>query len=717
MQPTRSLDTTSAASVPSPSSGPAASVGSVWSGYRPELDGLRALAVLAVVLYHARLPALQGGFLGVDIFFVLSGYLIVGLLLREHVSTGRVHWAAFYARRFRRLLPVFGVVLVATLLGSAWAHFPFGDQQWVGRAGVFATFSVSNLMLWSSKSAYFDAATEQLPLLHTWSLSVEEQFYLLVPGLFWATTWVSRRWAWPWRDAFARLAWGLTCLSLGIAVWQADTSPLAAYYLPPARIFEFLLGGLVALGVGARVLAGWRGAAAGLALLGLILAMLFASRGAGAVGWTVLSAFTTALLLWALHGPTAMPVRAVLASAPMVWLGQRSYGWYLWHFPVLVLWRAYWLEDTGIAGDLTVSLAALLLAHATYAWVEQPGRHSPALTALGPHRVLALALALLLALAGMSGALALWAKHVARPSQAMQQLEAHIADRGATAAPCLDFGDGSLDAVPAACVHGRIDAPAQVYLWGDSHAAQYQPALSGLPDTLPVNVAQLTHAGCPPLFNYRGFVTDPVRLARCELFREKSLARILESAGRQPTVVVLSTYWISYLLQPTVNANLRSTRALDRDLPDAAQAHRQLEVALQQTLAKLTAGGVRVIVIGPPPEPRVSGPYCLHRFGEQACRNRRADIDAGRATTLALLQRVVAGAPAAQMVDPIDTLCDAAWCPAKLDGQVLFFDYNHLSASGAALLRPQLTAAVARSLQRAVQAEPVTPEPMPHTRR
>jgi peptidoglycan/LPS O-acetylase OafA/YrhL len=673
-------------------------VGRPLSDYRPELDGLRALAVLAVVLYHLRLPALPGGFLGVDVFFVLSGYLIVGLLTREHEASGRIRWMAFYARRFRRLLPVFAVVLVATLLGSAWAHFPFGDQQWVGRAGVFATFSLSNVMLWSSKAAYFDAATEQLPLLHTWSLSVEEQFYLLVPVLFWGAARASRRLAWPWRAAFRRLVWGLILLSLSLAVWQSSASPLAAYYLPQARIFEFLLGGLAALGLRSGA-APWRAPLATLAVLGLVLAMLWASRGGGSVGWTIFTAITTTVLLWALAGPEPMAVRRLLASAPMVWVGQRSYGWYLWHFPVLVLWRAYWLEDTSIGGDLALSLAALLLAHFTYVGVEQPGRHAAVLTALGPARLLGLAFAMLLALAGLSGGLALWAKHVARPGQAMQVLEARIFDRGAMTAPCLDFGAGQLDALPAACQHGAADAPAQVYLWGDSHAAQYQPALVGLPLALPVKVAQLTHAGCPPLLDYGVFTLDPARLARCQMFREQSLARILDSAARQPTVVVLATYWVSYLLQPTVNANLRNTRALNQELPAQAVAQRQLEVALERTLSSLSAGGVRIIVVGPPPEPRVSGPYCLHRFGEQACRNHRADIEAHRATTLASLRRITSAVPGAQLIDPIDVLCDATWCPASLGGRVLFFDSNHLSAAGAGLLQPQLSAAVMRSLR------------------
>lgn len=669
------------------------------AGYRPELDGLRALAVVAVVLYHLRLSALQGGYLGVDVFFVLSGYLIVGLLAREQATDGRVHWAAFYARRFRRLLPVFAVVLLATLLCSAWVHFPLGDQQWVGRAGVFATFSLSNVMLWSSKAAYFDAATEQLPLLHTWSLSVEEQFYLLVPCLFWGTTQASRRLGWPWPSAFRRLAWGLVLASLALAVWQASASPLAAYYLPSARVFEFLLGSLVALGGCTDWFSAWRGRLAVLALSGLVVAMLWASRGAGAVGWTVFTAATTTVLLRALAGDEPLAVRRLLASAPMVWLGERSYGWYLWHFPALVLWRAYWLEDTSIGGDLLVSLAALLLAHVTYAGVEQPGRHAPALTALGPPRLVALAFAVLLVLAGLSGGLALWAKHLARPGPAMQVLEARIGDRGATSAPCLDFGEGSLDAVPAPCQHGALDAPAQVVLWGDSHAAQYQPALIGLVQTLPLRLTQLTHAGCPPLLDYGGFMTDPARLARCQLFRERSLARILGSAARQPTVVVLSTYWVSYLLQPTVNANLRNTRALNPGLPSEAVARRQLEAALDKTLALLHAGGVRIILVGPLPEPRVSGPYCLHRFGEQACRNRRVDMEVHRATTLASLRRAVSAVPGAQLIDPIDGLCDATWCPPSLDGRVLFFDSNHLSATGAALLQPQFSAAVARSLR------------------
>lgn len=667
--------------------------------YRPELDGLRALAVWAVVLYHVRFPLMPGGFLGVDIFFVLSGYFIIGLLSREHEASGRVQWTAFYARRFRRLLPVFAVVLPATLLASAWVHFPFGDQQWVGRAGVFAAFSLSNLMLWSTKAAYFDAATEQLPLLHTWSLSVEEQFYLLVPLLFGGAAAVSRHRGWPWQTALRRLACMLVLLSLATAAWQARVAPLAAYYLPPARMFEFLLGGLVAGSVHPSVPAAWRARLAAMAVISLIAAMSLASRGSGSLGWTAFAAITTAVVLWALAGTEPMATRRLLASAPMVWVGQRSYGWYLWHFPAVVLWRAYWLEDTTLGGDLLVCLATLLLAHFTYTFVEQPGRHAMALTAWKPARLLALALAILFLLAALSGGLAFWAKYVDRPTPAMKALESQIADRGGAAAPCLDFGEGSLDVLPAQCRRSAAGASAQVFLWGDSHAAHYQSAVFGLLSALPVQVTQLTHAGCPPLLDLAGFMSDPVRRARCQLFQDKSLARIFDSVTHQPTVVVVSTYWISYLLQPTVNANLRNTRARDHNLPTEATARGQLEAALGRTLAVLSARGVRIIVVGPPPEPRVHVPYCLHRFGELACRNRRADINSNRLSTLASLHRVVDAVPGAQLIDPIEALCSDNWCPGSRDGRVLYFDANHLSAAGAGLLQPQFSAAVARSLR------------------
>ena len=668
-------------------------------GYRPELDGLRALAVWAVVIYHVRLPFMQGGFLGVDVFFVLSGYLIIGLLSREHEAGGRVQWMAFYARRFRRLLPVFAVVLPATLLASVWVHFPFGDQQWVGRAGVFAAFSLSNLMLWSTQAAYFDAATEQLPLLHTWSLSVEEQFYLLVPLLLGGATVLSRQGGWPWRTTLRRLAYVLAMISLATAAWQSRFAPLAAYYLPPARMFEFLLGGLVAWGMHPTVPAAWRARLAALAVAGLITAMCLASRGSGSLGWTAFAAVTTAVVLWAMAGTEPMAMRRLLALPPMVWVGQRSYGWYLWHFPAIVLWRAYWLEDTTPLGDLLVCFASLLLAHLTYTFVEQPGRRAPALTAWKPVRLIALALAVLALLAALSGGLALWAKYVIRPSSAMQALEAQIADRGGAAAPCLDFGQGSLDVLPPACRRGGDGVSAQVYLWGDSHAAHYQAALFGLLSALPVQITQLTHAGCPPLLDFAGFISDPVRLARCQLFQEKSLARIFASASHQPTVVVMSTYWISYLMQPTVNANLRNTRALNHGLPTEAAARDQLEASLARTLAALSARGVRIIVVGPPPEPRVHVPYCLHRFGELACRTRRAEIESHHRTTLASLHRVVDAVSGAQLINPVEALCTDDWCPGSRDGRVLYFDANHLSAAGAGLLRPQFSEALRRSLR------------------
>ncbi|MCU0618687.1 MAG: acyltransferase, partial [Gemmatimonadaceae bacterium] len=337
--------------------------------YRPDLDGLRALAVLAVLVHHIAPTVWPGGFAGVDVFFVLSGYLITGHIAADHDARGFV-WSAFLLRRARRLLPALLVVLVATLLAGA-ALLTASEFTALGRQTLAALASAANV-LFAREVGYFDTAAETKPLLHLWSLGVEEQFYLVWPPLLLLLA--------RWRRARTAGAAVLALASLAIALPLATREPADAFFLLHARAWELLAGGTLALARHEGLLGAVHGArAARWSWIGAALLAAGLVAPAPHEAWpspiTLLPVAGTTLLIAA--GPDAPVNRALLAWRGAVWLGLRSYPLYLWHWPLLVALRVL-APDIGLDRTTTATLAWLLgavavgLADLTFRVVEQP---------------------------------------------------------------------------------------------------------------------------------------------------------------------------------------------------------------------------------------------------------------------------------------------------------------------------------------------------------
>jgi peptidoglycan/LPS O-acetylase OafA/YrhL len=368
------------------------------SGFRPDLEGLRGLAILLVVASHAAIPGAAAGFIGVDVFFVLSGFLITGLLVDEWERTGRIDLAGFYARRARRILPAAAVVLVATL-GAAMVILSPLDLRRIAADGLAAGLSVANLQFALSATDYF-APVDPSPMLHFWSLSVEEQFYLFWPALII----IAARTRAPRRRMTVIVAYILlvslaTCLVLSMiaAPW--------AYFALPARAWQLAAGGALAMGLRgfARVpwpiaaLVGW----AGIGLLAASMITIGSTTTYPGLAATVPTAGTLALI--AASAVPASPGRLLLARAPMRWLGRISYSLYLWHWPVLILGVAaagvIGSESTDTAQPIVLRLGlvgvALILATITWRLIEEPFR-AGRLSHGGRRRALAIAVAALM---------------------------------------------------------------------------------------------------------------------------------------------------------------------------------------------------------------------------------------------------------------------------------------------------------------------------------
>ena len=631
--------------------------------YRRDIDGLRAVAVGAVVLYHAGLPV-PGGFAGVDVFFVISGFLIGGIIRRE-LRAGEFSFARFYERRARRILPALTVVLLATVPAAfVWllpSQLRDYDESLRG-AMLFA----SNFVF-AGQSGYFESAAELKPLLHTWSLAVEEQFYIVIPVLLW---FVRGRWAKP---ALVALA----AVSFAWAAWESRADPATAFFMPHLRAWELLAGVLIALGV-IRLPEGrlWRelGGAAGLSLI-LIAVLMLDSATAAFPGPAALLPVAGAGLVILARGSLA---NRLLGTAPMVGIGLISYSLYLWHWPLFVFHRL----ETGRAPEpaeaavlIAVSVAA---AWASWRFVERPFRRAGVVSRRGLVRVLGGGAVVVLALSVVGD----WSDglRVRYPAEVQAALSARDDWRRSPGRRCLDrLGEAEdpLAEAPEVCRMGPEGAP-RVVLWGDSHAAALQAGLAEWAEATGTPARALTRSACPPVAGL-AFSGGRARDRGCAAFNEGVLAHLLES---RPAAVVLSARW---------------PFRLDPEAPGAA-APEAMEAALRETVARLRAAGIATVAV-------LTVPTHDGDVPERAARARlRGGEDAGtpesaHAAAAAAADALVAGAGAEALVRPAEALCRGGVCRTVAEGAVLYGDASHLSPEGARRLTPALAEALAAAVR------------------
>lgn len=469
----------------------------------PALDGLRAVAVLAVVAYHAGLPV-PAGFVGVDVFFVISGYLITSLLARELADTGRIDLLAFYARRVRRILPALAVVVLATLLVSEWLGVA-GVAQSAAAAGAF----VANVFFQAQTGGYWAGDAKSMPLLHLWSLSVEEQFYLV-----WPVVLILAR-----KKPVAALAM-LAVASLALAEWWLWRSPSAAFYQMPARAWELALGGLVAL----RPVNVPKGSAwIGLAVVLLACFVPFAHfPGVGALPAVAGSALLIAAIQ---HGERVAP----LETRPVVFVGLVSYSLYLWHWPLLALDRAMRVGEAPLSVRLSLVAAAFVLAALSYRYVETPLRRSRA----SHRRSVAAGLACVLALSGCA-----WAM-IPAPLPPIPLRPCNIAD--IQRPECVGPGP-------------------KVILWGDSFATAWGPLGQSIARKAGEPIVAFATDACPAFAGTIKLGTDE-GTQNCRARNDKLLAYL--KANGADTVLIASR-WQQYI-QP--NAQDGFVTAVDAIAP------------------------------------------------------------------------------------------------------------------------------------------------------
>lgn len=639
-------------------------------GYRPDLEGLRAVAILLVVSAHAGVPWLAGGFVGVDVFFVLSGFLITGLLLQELGSAGTVRFGEFYVRRLRRLLPgLLVMVLVVGLLATVL--LAPGDQQDQAQAAASAVFWLSNIHFAFGRLDYFSAGAEGNLFLHTWSLGVEEQFYLLWPALL---VWLWGRHGAGKSRSLYRLKVGLGAIlvaSLATCVVLTYLAPRMAFYMMPLRAWQFAAGALVwlylgvpggAVSVAGRQLPikaiGWLGMVA-IALAALELTPNMPYPGA----WAMLPTLGTVAVIAA--GARGAGVSSALGWRPLQALGRVSYAWYLWHWPVLLLARALY-SSNGPAVRAGAVLLSLALAVIFNRLVEAPTRHRrvwltrPRMTVVVAFAVMSLAAVTCLR----------WYNRATDLNHSPQYLRLAAAHADAPVIYGMGCDQWYTSDALRICGFGSEEAHHTAVLLGDSIAGQWFPAVVRTYDKPDWRLLVITKSSCPmvdqPIFYSRiGRMYD-----ECSTWRTRALGYLAQI--KPDAVLVGSVHTYAFTPQQWIQGSSR-------------------------VLGRLASAATQVYVLRSTPQLPFDGPDCL--AAHQGWPTWLASLGACSApagngendAVFGWLQQASRPYANVSLIDLNDGICPDSMCRAEREGLVVFRDSQHMTASFAESLTVALT--------------------------
>lgn len=718
---------------------------SVKAEFRPDIEGLRAVAVLAVVLFHAGVPGLGGGFVGVDVFFVISGFLITGLLWREAGSTGTVSLRRFYGARARRLLPASAAVGIVTMVASVLLLPPLQIKT-VSIDAVTSAMYVSNYWFAATGINYFgkDSLLSPSPFQHYWSLGVEEQFYLIWPVLIIGTAWLVRRVrrsdigseaTLAKRPFFVLLA-VIAAVSFALSLIVTYVLPPMAYFSLPTRAWQLAVGGLIALTavqwsrLPARLasIAGW----AGLAMIVLACINLSATTiypGVAALLPTVGAALVIAAGCAVPDGGCGR----FLGLPPMGAIGKVSYSWYLWHWPALVLAPVLIGHSLGLPARLAVVAVSVGLAVITFRLIENPFRFSAQLRR-SPRASLGLGAAatVLAACVGAASLVVLpnpvgpgpattpivLSANTISPDSSAEAHEEAVGDLFAQvrAAVAASVGTGAvpsnlqppltdqtaqfkaistngclrlpLQGDQPECVSGYAASKTTVALIGDSRAAMFNPAFQLIAEQRRWRLEMMSKAACPvvdlPLTKHFDGLAE--KFQRCEKWRDQIMARL---RAERPALVVISMAR-GYGRDGTGIWNQAGFEFFDSAWIQA----------LNRTIGQLRDMGSQVLLLGPTPDPIASVPECLsgHLDDASAC---SAPLSQNALSRSGIAAEVGATASAGgEYADLTELFCAAGHCPAIVGNMMVYFDAGHITREYSRFLAPVLGALADRAVAR-----------------
>lgn len=627
--------------------------------YRADVDGLRAVAILIVVAFHAFPNVFPGGFIGVDVFFVISGYLITSILQHE-MQTSQWSLVSFYARRILRIFPALILVLFACLV-VGWHTLLAPEYMQLGKHLGLGTLFLSNIGLWW-EAGYFDKVSEAKPLLHLWSLAIEEQFYIVWPIVLWVVL--------RFRFSAARIVSTLGVFSLLLSAWWVWTDPTQAFYSPLSRAWELLAGAYLALNPG--IFRSVRPVVRSLSVLGLLLATFLLNSKMPFPGLVALLPVVAAMIL---VGSSSMQDRteSLLAHPWMVAIGKVSYPWYLWHWPLLSFAYIFESGNVSVALRIGLVLASLLLAVLTYRLWELPLRKVP--------RKMMISLLLLgmvvLGLLGKNiydryGLERIRHKNLIQLDQASSQDFLDFEKQGLiTDEKCekpFKFPEREV------CLLAHADKPVSAVVLGDSHAVHAFWGLAKAFDALGLNLAVRGKGACVPVMAAK----SGTGASECERHMETALRDIARDANVRAVALVFRG---RYLTEQSL-----------------LQERQDFEGKLDATLSLLQSTGKQVYYFLPVVEPGFDPRLCLGalplgRKPPYSCVIDKTVDDVKSEMVRTSAARVLTRWPQVRVVDPNTMLCLDGKCPILRDRHSIFKDENHLSRAGSMLLSESLNAA------------------------
>ncbi len=646
-------------------------------GFRADIEGLRAFAILVIVAYHAGIPGFSGGFVGVDVFFVISGYLITRHLLRDSKAQGSVAFGTFWARRIRRLVPGLGLMVVATLFVSMFIVTPF-DMLETAKEGAASALYVSNILFAQNTQNYFGSNPNKSPFLHTWSLGVEEQFYLLWPFVVMALLLIVRRRPHLHRRAalavFAAIFIGSFALNIR---WTGEGSSWAFFSLP-TRAWEFAAGGFLGSLAIRRSPHRLLQFAVGFIGLGLLIwATELFNASTTYPGLDALLPVTgTVLLILVGTGPDAYrysPVSRALTIKPMQWTGKLSYSWYLWHWPFIVL-TVLAFDNASTVIRTTAALASLGCAYLAFQYVENPVRFNPLIVG-SVRRTFVLGLIITAAVLFVAGGSWFISSQTTPAS-----FNAQVARASRVFLPrCVPR---TTPGGTPYCYGGDLRSSTTIALAGDSHAAVWFNELSAIGVKQRVRILLLSQPGCPFIpIEVRPAPNGPVDTQQCLTRRHEEL-QLLSLV--KPRGIVLTEHTGGYL-----------GLILDShgDVPSKNEQVSLWKNAFRSFLRRMNAAGIRAGVILDNPTLPQTPAECVSQTGSiSECEpSLSVALEPGRLLMSAELQVLD------QMKDvprfaPDSVICSSTGCPLELDGHLLYGDTNHLYFGATRIMEPQLSA-------------------------
>jgi len=682
--------------------------------YRPDIDGLRAIAVLSVVGYHAFPNWIPGGFIGVDVFFVISGFLISGILF-DNLAKGSFSFREFYARRITRIFPALILVLTASLV-FGWLVLVADEFRQLGKHVAAGAGFISNLVFWQ-EAGYFDNAADTKPLLHLWSLGVEEQFYIGWPLLVY--------FSWKRKVSLLGLTVTVAALSFALNIASLQGAPEATFYSPLTRFWELLLGGLLAHSLAGKLPVRPASVAHAQSLIGgalIGIGVLLVSKSSVFPGWWALLPTVGACLLIS-AGPQAWLNRVLLSRRGMVWFGLISYPLYLWHWPLLSFARIVTAGTPVWPIRVALVLLAVALAWLTYRLVERPIRSG------GRRRGTVITLCVLTLAIGVAGYVAYLSGNQGRPdTEALApkasplEKPAGPAERPASENDAPRFVDNKFafdwqkdEYLSAQCqtalgkwfISGRCriqnpDAPPTVVLIGDSHARSLFEPVAAAASRLGGNVVMLGKRGCPTLLDVARLDDDGFGpYDDCAEVMQRSIDYVTSTPGIG-TVVLTGRFALMIsgvnFGAPQFGPDLYKLRKLAQ--PGITDRETIFRLGLEQLINTLTGAGKKVILVLDNPELDFDPRACLPERGGR-CTMDRLTVDNRQARYRTVVSSVVSKNKHVSVIDLMSYLCDVESCRISSDGYVLYLDHQHLGVNGSIyLIRNGFSARLAELMTR-----------------